>query len=155
MAKFVFELEGLLRARAAEERRRQMVVGALEGERARVEALIRACQSAIVQGKDDLREALGGAKAGAPVDLASVRMQAGAGLHLVARAQRHVFELAGVHRKLDAARLELLKAATARKAVEVLREQRLEAWREEQKRLEAAALDELAVTRAGRREEAE
>ncbi|MBI1190856.1 MAG: hypothetical protein GC200_09285 [Tepidisphaera sp.] len=153
MAKFVFELEGLLRARAAEERKRQLVVGAFERERARIEDLIRECQSAIVRGRDDLREALGGARAGSAVDLAGVRMQAGAGLHMVARAQRHVFELAGVHRKLDAARLELLKAATARKAVEMLKERRFEEWREEQKRLEAAAMDELAVMRAGKGEE--
>lgn len=153
MAKFIFELEAVLRARQAEERRRQLVLAGLEGERARIEDLIRECQNAIVRGRDDLREALGGASGGAPVDLAGVRMQAGAGLHLVARAQRHVFELAGVHRKLDAARLELLKAATQRKAVESLRERRYEEWREDQKRREAAALDELNVTRAGRHEE--
>lgn len=153
MAKFIFELEAVLRARQAEERRRQLALAGLEGERARIEDLIRECQNAIVRGRDDLREALGGASAGAPVDLAGVRMQAGAGLHLVARAQRHVFELAGVHRKLDAARLELLKAATQRKAVESLRERRYEEWREDQKRREAAALDELNVTRAGRHEE--
>lgn len=153
MARFVFELEAVLRARQAEERRRQLVVAEFERERARVEGVIRECQSEIVRGRDDLREALGGAQAVAAVDLAGVRMQAGAGLHLVAKAQRHVFELAGVHRKLDAARLDLLKAATQRKAVETLKERRYEEWREEQKRREAAALDELNVTRAGRHEE--
>lgn len=151
MARFVFELEAVLRARQAEERRRQLVVAEFERERARVEGLIRECQSEIVRGREDLREALGGA--GAPVDLASVRMQAGAGLHQVAKAQRHVFELAGVHRKLDAARLDLLKAATQRKAVEMLKERRYEEWREDQKRREGAAIDELNVTRAGRHEE--
>jgi hypothetical protein len=60
----------------------------------------------------------------------------------------------GLHRRIDAARLELLKATTDRKAVEVLRQRRYEAWRAEQARREAIALDEISTMRAGRMEDA-
>lgn len=90
----------------------------------------------------------------APVDLSAVRMQANASLHLVARAHQEVLRLAGVHQRIDAARLELLKATTDRKAVEVLKQRRYDAWKYEQDRREAAALDEIATVGASRWQEA-
>ena len=66
------------------------------------------------------------------------------------RQRGAVVRLAGVHQRLDAARLALIKATAARRGVEVLRERRYEAWKREQDRAEAAALDELAVMRAAR-----
>lgn len=150
MAKFVFQLEAVLRARVAEERERQLALGVIERERAALEDRIREWQRGIVAAKDDLREELDSTREGAPVDLQRVRLQAGASLHLVARAQRAVLELAGVHRRLDAARLELLQASIRRKAVESLRDRRLEEWRYAEKSREAAGLDELMVMRASR-----
>lgn len=150
MARFVFELEAVLTERKAVEKRRQLAVAALERERSALEELIRECQQGILAARDDLRGYL---DPGHAVDLHSVRLQAGASLHLVARAQRAVLELAGVHRKIDSARLELLRAAIRRKAVEALRDRRHEEWTTEQKRREHAALDELSVMRAGRLEE--
>lgn len=149
MAKFVFELEAVLTERKAAERRKQLAVAALERERSAMEQLIRECQQGIVAAREDLRDRL---DPGQPVDLHSVRLQAGASLSLVARAQRAVLELAGLHRRIDAARLELLQAAIRRKAVEALRERRFEEWKYDQKRRENAALDELTVMRAGRAE---
>jgi len=150
MARFVFELEAVLRARAAEERERQLAVGVIERERAALEDRIREWQRGIVTAKEDLREQLESTQGGTPVDLQRVRMQAGASLHLVARAQRAVLELAGAHRRLEAARLELLRASIRRKAVESLRDRRLEEWRRAEKSREAAVLDELMVMRAAR-----
>ena len=87
------------------------------------------------------------------VALHAVKMQANASLHLVARAQQAVLELAGVHKRLDAARIELLSATTARKAVELLRDRRYQQWKHEQARKEAAESDELNVMRHGRHKE--
>lgn len=149
MARFVFQFEAVLTQRRSEERRAQLAVAAVERDRERVEEYIRECQRGVMAARADLREHL---VEGTRVNLHAVRLQAGASLSLVGRAQRAVLELAGVHKRLDAARLDLLRAAIRRKAVEALRERRREAWLAEQKRREAAELDELMVMRAGRTE---
>jgi flagellar export protein FliJ len=155
MAKFRFELEAVLKQRRAVELEKQLVVATLEAQRLQIEDQIRGCQREIVREKEELRDQLqqersAGEGLGVAVDLRGVRFQAAAGLRLVAKAQHAVLQLAGVHKRLDAARLELLRATTHRKAVETLRERRLEAWRVEQNRKEAATLDELGVMRAAR-----
>lgn len=67
--------------------------------------------------------------------------------------QHSVIQLAGVHQRLEASRLELVEATTRRKAVEVLKERRHEQWKSEEKRRENAASDELAVMGAARQGE--
>lgn len=159
--KFVFSLEAVLRQREAIEERQQRRVAELERERLAVEERIRGHQAAITSAKQDLRRRLcvdrrAGEldRLGGGVSLRDVRMQANASLHMVARAQQAVLELAGVHRRLDAARLELLKATTERKAVELLRAKRYEEWRAALARKEDAELDEINVTRHARNQEA-
>lgn len=156
MAKFHFQLEAVLEQRRGVERTRQVAVAELERQRMDTEDRIRDIQRQIVVEKEDLRDALAtpepGARAVGGVDLRHVRLQAAASLHLVAKAQHTVVRLAGLFKRLDAARLELVKATTRRKAVEVLKERRYEQWRDEQTRRENAALDELSVMRAPRQE---
>lgn len=147
MAKFVFRFEAVLTQRRSEERRAQLAVAQVERERARVEGVIRDYQRGVVAAREDLREHLAG---GGRVDLRAVRLQAGASLHLVGLAQRAVLDLAGVHKRLDAARLDLLRAAIRRKAIEALRDRHREAWASAMARREAAELDELMIMRAGR-----
>lgn len=149
MAKFIFKLDGVLRARLAEERARQLALASVERERVEIEDQIRAHQREISREREEMREHL---SASGPVQLRAVRMQAHAALHASARAQQAVLRLAGVHRRLDAARKDLLEAATRRKAVERLKERRLEEWTAQQKHIEAAAIDELVVMRAARAE---
>jgi flagellar export protein FliJ len=154
MAKFRFELDAVLKARLAVERQRQLALAKLDQERVRIEDHISLCQRQIRAETQDLRDHLANERADRTepwqggVDIRSVKLQANAALHQVAEAQRAVLQLAGVHRRIDVARLELLAATTARKAVEALRDRRLEAWREGQKKAEAAAIDEISVMRA-------
>lgn len=149
MPRFAFEYEPVLKQRRAAEREKQLAVAALERERRAIEDHIRALQAGISAGKQGLRERLA---AGGGVDLRAARMEAAASLHLVARAQRAVVDLAGVHRRIDAARVELVKAAVRRKAIQTLRERRFEAWAAEQQRRDDAAVDEINVMRAATRE---
>lgn len=149
MARFVFPLEALLEQRRGVERSRQLAVAAIERERLEMEAQISDCQRQIVSHKEDLRSLLSGNGGGA-VDTRTVRLQAGASLHAQATAQRMALQLAGVYRRLEAARAELMRATTARKAVETLRERQYERWKREQNRREAAMLDELATMKAAR-----
>lgn len=158
MARFIFELEPILKHRRAIERQKQLAVAQLESERTRLESEIRGFQAEITDIRADVRDALTRERVpeSSGVDIAHVRRQASASLGLVARAQRVVLALAGVHARIDAARLELLAAAKDRRAMEILREQRHAAWLSEQNRRESAMLDELGVMGAARalREEA-
>ncbi len=151
---FVFKLQPVLDQRLREEKRHQRLVAEIERRRLEIEERIRACQRGIAAAKEDLRDRLGAGRSGQGVALLDVRMQASASLHLVGLAQQAVFELAGVHKHVDAARLELLKAATARKAVELLKTRRLEQWKRDLARREAAEADELNVMRHARKEDA-
>jgi flagellar protein FliJ len=151
MARFVFELEAVLKQRLAVEREKQLAVATLERERADLEDAIRGMQRDLTQEKQELRDQLAAEK-GRPamLDLRGVRFQAGAALRLITLAQRAVLRLAGVHKKIDAARLDLLQATTRRKAVEALKERRFEEWKHEEKRREAGEADELNVMLAAR-----
>ena len=151
MARFVFELQAVLKQRLAAEREKQLAVATLERERADLEGAIRGMQRDLTQEKRELRDQLAAEKdRPAMLDLRGVRFQAGAALRLITLAQRAVLRLAGVHKKLDSARLELLEATTRRKAVEALRDRRFEEWKHEEKRKEAGAADELNVMLAAR-----
>lgn len=144
MSVFRFELEAVLTQRRAAERVTRQALAHIEREREAIEDYIRECHRGALTARNDLRDRLG---AGGLVDLRSVRVQAGASLTLVARAQRAVLELAGVHKRIDAARIELLRAAVRRKSVESLRERRYAEWARDQARKEEARLDELMVMR--------
>ena len=148
MAKFVFKLRPVLRQREAVERRRQVALAAVEGERTALENSIRAIQSDLSTARQDWRANL--SPAGGPTDIRSARFQANNALHLVARAQSSVIKLAGVHRRIEKARAELIEATARRRAVEVLRDKQLEAWKHVQNQAESAATDEIAVAAAAR-----
>lgn len=150
MPRFRFSLEPVLEQRRRAEERCQLAVAELERQRIDIEGAIRACQNGIVREKADLRAALGTGQG--RVALRDARMQAAAAFSLDTRARQEVLRLAGLHKRLEAARAELLRAATARKAVELLRDRRWEAWKHEQSRLESAQADELAVMSAARKD---
>lgn len=144
MAQFRFRLQTVLEQRAREERDQQMVVAAIERERLALESRIRNCQQQMDSERITLSRALSPGKA---VDLSQVRMQAGAALNYHFDAQRTVLELAGVFKKLKEARKLLAQAASRKKAVELLREQQLEAFKSEQSRRENSELDDMTVMR--------
>lgn len=79
------------------------------------------------------------------VDLGRVATFAHYSGQTAVRAQQIVQKLAAVEKQVDEARQRLLAAVKDRKALELLRDQRFEAWRQEQERREAADLDEMAI----------
>lgn len=147
MPKFRFKLEVLLSVRKQAERRHQLVVAAIERERLQIEDKLRAQQQRLTEGKSELREDLVGA-----VNVDALRHQASSALQVVRDAQRMVLELAGVHKRLEAARELLIEAAKQRRVLERLRERRWQEFNEMMEKRETADLDELAVMRAARRE---
>ncbi|MFM9958281.1 MAG: flagellar FliJ family protein [Phycisphaerales bacterium] len=155
MAKFKFQLQGVLRYREHIERQKMLTVARLEVERRAGERVISDYQSMIRSGKDDLRKALAPASDAqghsAPINPVSARLQAAASLHLQLKAQRAALGLAGVLKRLGDARADLAKAATARRGMEKLKEHRFDSWREDESKREGAMLDEIGTMGAARR----
>ena len=118
----------------------------METARRRLEDGLRRRQSQIGEARSQLRGRLEGR-----IDASSLRGQANASLAEMRDAQRVVLELAGIHRRLETLREGLRAASRARRAVEILKERRFEAWRREEDRREQAELDEMAVIRGSRR----
>jgi flagellar export protein FliJ len=79
-------------------------------------------------------------------------MHASSSMQILRDAQRIVLELAGVHKRLEAARAELIEATKQRRAVELLRDRRFAEWRNAENKRETAAIDELAVIAAARKD---
>lgn len=127
------------------EREHQRAVAALERDRLALEDSIRAHHAMIRSEQGEARSRLVGV-----LDIRSLRLQGAAALRHDAAVRQAAVRLAGVHQRLAAARAVLLDAAKRRKAVELLRQRRFEAWRLEQSRAEAKEVDELAVMRGNR-----
>jgi flagellar export protein FliJ len=144
MAKFVFKLAPVLKQRLAAERQRQAAVAVLESRRVELEDQLRAFQRGLEEAREAWREMLSGGSVGA-ADIRGAGMQAVASLAGQARAQRVVVQLAGVHANLAKARAELAQAMKARRAIELLREKQYEEWRADERRRDAAAMDEIAA----------
>ena len=149
--KFKFRLQPVLEQRERLEQEKQLAVAALDRERLAIEGKLREYQSSIQSAKLDLRSRLVGARGGALVIVPEVRAQAGASLHMEARARQTALELAGAYKRLERGRQELAKAAAARKAVELLKERRYEEWRQDQFRAETSLVDEAATQQFVRR----
>lgn len=141
MPRFRFRLQPVLDHRTTIEREKQRVVAAIELQRLAAENTLRSIHAEIERENDDLRATL------ATGDFRTTRAHAARVTHLHADARRHVLHLSGVLARLESARAELLEAARRRKAVELLRERRLEEWRLAESRRETAAVDELNVIR--------
>jgi flagellar protein FliJ len=144
--KFNFALESLLKARRMYEQQHQRAVAQIERERISLEDNLRRQQANIALGKQATKSSLIGR-----IDASALRMHAASSIAVMRAAQRTVLELAGVHRRLDAARLELVEAMRERRAVELLRERRFEQWKYEIDRAENSAIDELAIIAAARK----
>jgi flagellar FliJ protein len=142
-AKFTFRLQPVLDQRERIEQARQLVVAELERQRLTIEDRLRKLQGEMNQATMDLRTRLTGSSGS--VVVTEVRMQAGASMNMAAQARMAALELAGVYRRLERARHDLLRAATDRRAVELLKEKRLEEWRMERNRAETKAVDEAAT----------
>lgn len=139
MAAFRFTLDPLLRLRKMEEDGCRRQVAEIERERQALEDRIRSQQSLIAEGKQQMRGVLVGR-----LDVGSLRFQASASMQVSRKTRQIVVKLAGVHQRLARARERLTEAMRARRAVELLREQRYEAWKQEENRKEILAMDELA-----------
>lgn len=139
MARFRFTLARLLDRRLKEEEARRLALAKIEGHRRALEDALRDRQREISAGREEWRRQLVG-----EIDPAALRHQAGASLGLLRKAQRTVIEIAGLEKSLVRAKEDLIEAARARRALEILRERRLAAFHAVEARREREQLDEFA-----------
>ncbi|MHC4828252.1 MAG: flagellar export protein FliJ [Planctomycetota bacterium] len=147
MAKFVFRLEPLLKARRRAEEKEQLAVAELERQRLALADTLRRHQRNITHGKESLRGSLAGT-----LDMRSLRLEAGAALHLVRKAQQVVLQLAGLGQRQETARARLIEATKRRRALELLKERRFDEWKTRLGKAEDAQIDELVTNAAARKE---
>jgi len=148
MAKFRFALQRVLELRLDEEEAKRRVHTEFARKRRALEDALRGRQQEIAAGRDAWRSQLVG-----EVDPAALRHHASAAVGLVRKAQRTVLEMASLEKSLERARLDLVEAAKARRALEILRERRLAAHNEAEATRERAQLDEFASNLSRRERE--
>lgn len=128
-----------------------LAMGACERARATAEREARAIEDRVRAGRADWRDRLGSGSGG--VEIASVRMQAGATLRDLAELKKAALTQAAAERELERARAALLGATSRRRAIEELRERRLAEWRADAARTEQRVIDDLVVSRPARSNE--
>jgi len=140
MAVFRFQFETVLRHRRSLEEARLRELRALADQRAAMQAEIRGLQEAITRS----RRELGGSLIG-KVDLVQVARFAQFGGQTRFRVQGIALGMAALERSIGQATQLVVEARRDRRALEVLRERRFEAWKREQDRREAVELDDLSA----------
>lgn len=145
MAKFEFKLQAVLRQRQAIEDQRQRELAMAMRQRMILMNQLTSEQQTITDSKHQLGQALVG-----KVDLERVSGFARFSGQTTQRAQQIVNKLAQLEPLVEQTRTALMTAVRERKALDLLKEKHERAWQLRQDRLEAAALDELAVQRHAR-----
>ena len=144
MARFVFQLDGVLRQRKLAEEQKQRELAVVQAAMTALETQLRELDQTVQSTTADVRSNhLTGR-----LDLNFLA----AHRRYIAATQRKALELAermaAVQVRLDAARKTLADAARERKIIEKLREKREAEWKAAQARKDMAALDEIG-TRIG------
>jgi flagellar export protein FliJ len=139
MPRFRFALQRLLDRRLDEEEVKRRALATIEKRRRELEDALRARQTEISAGRTAMRAELVG-----EIDPAALRHHAAAGVGLFRKAQRTVLEIASLEKGIAKARAEAVEAARARRTLEILRERRLAAHHDAERRTEQVALDEIA-----------
>jgi flagellar FliJ protein len=142
MAHFTFQYEALLAQRRRREDECQRDLAKVLRSRMLFMDRLRGMQETIRSSKYDMGAGLRG-----KVDLTQVAQFARYSQSCAVQGREIVVKLAAVEKQLEAARSRLMDAVRQRKALELLRERRLAAWKQEQARREAIELDDLATQR--------
>ncbi len=146
MPRFKFKYQTLLEhRRALEEQRQRELAQQLRG-RMILENQLRQMQDTIRESKHQLGRGLVG-----KVDLDAIGRFAGFSGHTTLRAHQLVLRIAEFEKRVNVARAALQDAMRQRKALELLHEKHLEAWKHAETRRESLELDEIAMQQYTRR----
>ncbi len=141
MARFVFQLEALLRHREHEERQRQRDLAVAEAQTARLSAELRKLDEEARASVEDVRKnhLIG------PLNLQFLASHRRYLLATQRKAMTLAQRMALQQRQLEQARAALAEAAKQRKILEKLREKRHRQWAQEVARREFAELDDVGM----------
>jgi flagellar export protein FliJ len=141
MARFIFKLDGVLRHRQHVERQRQRELAAAQAAAALIEADLRALDLSMQESLADLRQN----RLVGKIDLAFLAAHRRYLLSVQRRAGGLLQKLTEAQGKVHAAQRAFAEAATARKAIEKLRDRSRERWREQLSRREMTETDEIGM----------
>ncbi len=141
MAKFTFNLEGVLTQREHIERQRQRDLAEAQGVVAKLEQQLKGVEGTQSDALRDLREN----RLVGSIDLAFLAAHRRFMLATQKKGMDIVQQIANAQRTVDTARAALIEAAKQRKAIEILRDKRHELWKQEQAKKEMDALDEASM----------
>lgn len=141
MARFVFNLDGVLRQRKRIEQEKQRAMAEKQAVLVELQNALRQMQETVESSNADIRQN----RLVGRLDMAFIT----AHRRFLASMQRQSLSLAQkialAQRAVEDARAELIEAAKQRKAIEKLREKQFERWRAERARREQAQLDEIGM----------
>lgn len=139
MARFRFKFAAVLRQREAVEREAQAVLAAAQRERSACEDRILSLQAILTEQRRQTRDML----TRGPVSSVDLRLQAAASLGVIRRIEGESVTLSGAVARQERARERLAAAAVRRRAMEILRDRALDAWKRDEARREAARADDI------------
>jgi flagellar FliJ protein len=140
MKKFKFNLQSVLHHRQVVEDQMQRELAQVLRHRMILVGQLRRMQETITQSKHDLGRSLAG-----NVDMEKIAQFAMFSSQSTQHAHQIVGKLAAIEKQVEAARARLIHASADRKALELLRDAKQQAWNKEIDRRETAELDEAAV----------
>jgi flagellar export protein FliJ len=147
MAVFRFSLQPVLRQRELAEREQQRRVAQVERERLALEGLLRAENARLAEERAELARLTSGRSPGA----SALRGQMLSVNAAQAEAQALAVRLAGVLRRMERERAALAERAAARRAMELLRDQRRADFEAALAAAEARMTDDIVSAAAARR----
>lgn len=142
MATFKFKLEPVLKQRRILEDQGQRELAKLLRQRMILHDQLRSMQRTITESKRALTGTLLGT-----VNLEQAGRFARYSDQVTQRARSIVLELAQLEKSIEASRQQFLAVSRDRKAIELLRDRRLEAWKKQRRRAEDTVVDEIATQR--------
>ena len=141
MAKFVFQLDGVLRQRKHVEQERQRELALVQAQMAKLQDELRALNDAVTASGNDVRDN----RLVGRIDLNYLTAHRRYMLAMQRKGTELVQRMALVQRQLVEAQQALAEAAKQRKAIEKLEERQHQRWRDEQNRREQIAQDEVSM----------
>ncbi len=139
MAKFVFQLDGVLRQRTNVERQRKRELAVVQQQMATLDAELRALDASVRTAEQDLRQN----RLVGRIDLAFLAAHRRYAFAMQRKAMGVAQKMAAVQVQLEKAQRLATEASKQKKILEKLRERRFARWREQLERRDLTEMDEI------------
>jgi flagellar FliJ protein len=141
MAKFVFQLEGVLRQRTHVEQQRKRELAVVQQQMATLDAELRALDASVRNAEQDLRQN----RLIGQIDLAFLAAHRRYAFAMQRKALGIAQKMAHVQVHLEKAQKIVAEASKQKKILEKLRERRFARWREQLERRDLIEMDEIST----------